>query len=385
MSLMNKFEGRRGSALLIVLGMLAFMVVSAVGFSIFMRQSRLPSSFLRRNVASRYLVKAALANAIEEIDCGFMSEYEIGIDDDEENGSARGYVCGIHDDPYPGCVSAQVKSSMQSGKREINGRALDYCENGNLWFHRVFCPFGPLFYPTGTGAQTDDNPLTVPTMTLEALAYLPPAIADDVRRASRMSRTAMWKSLPYESGRYAYTAVNVSDLFDINRLRAGLPRNSGPDKISLAPLTSNDPQDPSKVNSGDADKLDDAIDLTGGNGGNGANNPATAPFVSLADFALSAAGTDYSPFSKYVGRTAGQLLSASDAKAANSMFVTDSWFPTTNGVGQAKAYDLAGGHQPFKAGTFGPSRFSSPPKTRPRGSAGVPKTTRFVAATAWTR
>ena len=39
---------RNGSALLIVLGMVAFMIVSAVGFASYMRYSRLPSSYLRR-------------------------------------------------------------------------------------------------------------------------------------------------------------------------------------------------------------------------------------------------------------------------------------------------------------------------------------------------
>lgn len=51
---------RSGSALLIVLGVLAFLTVSAVAFSAFMRRSRMPSSYLRRSVASRELAKAAL-------------------------------------------------------------------------------------------------------------------------------------------------------------------------------------------------------------------------------------------------------------------------------------------------------------------------------------
>ncbi|MBP5285087.1 MAG: hypothetical protein ILO34_03135, partial [Kiritimatiellae bacterium] len=61
-------KNRTGSALLIVLGMLAVMVVSAVGFSAYMRYARLPSSFLRRSSASRQLAKAALAKAIDIVD-----------------------------------------------------------------------------------------------------------------------------------------------------------------------------------------------------------------------------------------------------------------------------------------------------------------------------
>ncbi len=44
---MTADNSRKGSALLIVLGMMAFMVVSAVGFAVFMRHNRVPSSYLR--------------------------------------------------------------------------------------------------------------------------------------------------------------------------------------------------------------------------------------------------------------------------------------------------------------------------------------------------
>ena len=58
---------RNGSALLIVLGMLAFMIVSAVAFAAYMRFARLPSSYLRRTSASRLLAKAALARVVEDL------------------------------------------------------------------------------------------------------------------------------------------------------------------------------------------------------------------------------------------------------------------------------------------------------------------------------
>ena len=53
----RRVNSRKGSALLVVLGMLSFMVVSAVAFSMFMRESRLPSSFLRQKIVSGHLVK----------------------------------------------------------------------------------------------------------------------------------------------------------------------------------------------------------------------------------------------------------------------------------------------------------------------------------------
>ena len=59
---------KSGSALLIVLGFLSFMVVSAVAFAIYMRAERMPSSALRRTVATRHLLQGALAEAIARVD-----------------------------------------------------------------------------------------------------------------------------------------------------------------------------------------------------------------------------------------------------------------------------------------------------------------------------
>ena len=321
---------KKGSALLIVLGMLSFMVVSAVSFSILMRQNRLPSSYLRRNVASRYLVRAALARAIEELEGDFNENPDWGkYDMSEPDLELRFY--GIYDDPYPG-----------------RGTDAQYDErrNGDLWFRRIFMPFGPTKYAE----------CTVPTLTLEALAYLPPAIADDVRKFSRFTRTAAWRTLPYESGRYAYTAVNVSDLFDINRLCADEPRNSGADRISLLSLCSNAQDDPLDIDVGRAQNLHTLL-------AKWESSSYDTPFVSLADFNLLAGkGSNFAPFMDYVGKSSTTLLKQGNAESANALFITDTYFPaasvqTVSGGsgssgGQSAAssvtYDLAGAHQPFR-------------------------------------
>ena len=106
---------RKGSALLIVLGMLSFMLFSGIAFSVYMRQTRLPSSFLRRTSVTRLLAKAALAEAISEIDAA------------------------IGNDPHPG------------GRRGSS--------NSNYWDHRIF-----------TGQSTAYNGDTISTLTLEGLA-----------------------------------------------------------------------------------------------------------------------------------------------------------------------------------------------------------------------
>ncbi|MBQ5795661.1 MAG: hypothetical protein IIW14_06665, partial [Kiritimatiellae bacterium] len=70
---------KKGSALLVVLGMIAFMVISAVAFSAYMRYSRLPSSYLLRTSTSRHLAKAALAEAIDLIDVSIGNNPHPGV------------------------------------------------------------------------------------------------------------------------------------------------------------------------------------------------------------------------------------------------------------------------------------------------------------------
>ena len=290
---------RRGSALLIVLGMLSFMVVSAVGFSMYMRASRAPSSYLRRNVAARYLVKAALAKAIGELE---------GDVNNDSNWGPVGRLYGIYDDPYPGIVV---------GDTSVNPSDSTQSNNGDYWAGRVFMPFGYV--------DRDD---TVPTLTLEALAYLPPAIINDVRFFSRLTRTAKWRRLPYDAGHYAYCAVNVSDLFDINRLRADVPRDSGVNRITLSSLCTTTFQGEPAY----AGNLDSVLD-----------KGQTIPFTSLADFnfAAGAGGSQFAPFMDAVfGSRSGQF------NPVNSLFITDTWFPPTNTTG-ATVYDLASNAQPF--------------------------------------
>ncbi|MBQ3314555.1 MAG: hypothetical protein IJG70_01175 [Kiritimatiellae bacterium] len=292
---MKRTSSRRGSALLIVLGMLSFMVVSAVGFSIFMRESRKPSSHLRRSITARFLLRAALANAIARVDGEFNTD--------------EGRVEGVYDDLYPGVGPSQSEPVS---------------ENGDYWDKRVFMPFGmvkPMY--------------TVSTLTLESLAYLPPAIINEVRVWSRLTRTAEWKNLAYDLGRYAFCAVDVSDCFDINKVRANERRTSAANhRFNLSPLYPDNAQ-----------QLDAVLDKV--------VNQDPASFISLADFNVVAGrGCPFAPWMNYIGIGDGQIYSRDDYETvSNALFITDTWFPPTNMVGAAtvKTYNLeAGGkNQPW--------------------------------------
>jgi len=298
--MMPKMPLRRGSALLIVLGMMSFMLFSGIAFAVYMRSARLPTSFLRRTTTSRQLVKAALAEAIEQIDSA------------------------IGNDPHPGVCSEATYSTG----------ALP-----NTWRHRVF--FGSDLRGTASSALAV-NTKAPSVLTLEGLAYLPPNLINDVRFFSRCTPTAQWKPFWFDSGRYAYVAVDVSDYFDINRLKANVPRAASPDRrISLAHLFET-------INASGTE-----VEHTGV--GNGASTwdefvkdscGTEEPFVSLADFNIAwGEGTKNigtaikNPFRLFVetGSAYGGITSADPMAEYYKQltFVTDSWSPTptpTNGI-----------------------------------------------------
>ena len=310
---MNAFtSNRRGSALLIVLGILSFMVVSAVAFSVLMRQSRLPSSFLRQKVAAAQLTKAALANAMAEIDRA------------------------IGDNPYPGVGNADGTDDF-----------------GNWWRNRILMLSRLYAEATPDADGGGEAAGAVSTLPMEGLAYVPPPLVNTVRYWMKRSPTAVWQGLGYDAGRYAYTAVNVSDYFDINRLRANVMRDSSPtNRISLAFLF----EDDSHTGDGPVSpqSFDDAMKQT-------RQDAYSTRLVSMADYALSTFGGALSgsgfesPFCDYVDsqRANGKMyVGESTENASRQKFVTDSWYPGSLTNATAVALTSEEG-QPF--GSFYPS------------------------------
>ena len=301
---------RRGSALLIVLGVLAFLVVSVVAVSLKIRRARLPSSYLRRSVAARELAKGALARAIDEIDRA------------------------IADDVHPG---VGVRSS-------------------NKWRNRVFF---------GRDAEEDISQ-TAPTLTFEGLAYIPPPLVNEARYWSRKTPTAVWSSFGYDTGRYAYCALDVSDYFDVNRLVADYPRSSAANRrITAAHLfePTGHRSAPSGADAWDTfmerfrDIDEDSLEIT-------FDSNSKMPLVSVADFNLAlgdkgSIGKMKSPFAEYIKTGTGSFYPAEGTAQldmySSMTFVTDGWFPKSkktlsgNGNNAIETYDLADGrYQPYK-------------------------------------
>lgn len=267
--------GRRGSALLIVLGMVAFMVVSAVGFSVFMRQNRAPSGYLRRSTLARHLGRAALSAAMAEIEYSMSS------------GERRAYLRGGGD-----------------------GGGASFLDSENFphkpaWRGRVLFPRGDGVDDGGVDVDYGNIQYELPTRTtypfaFESLAYIPPPFVNDVRFFSRWSSTALWQRLDYDAGRVSYCVVDVTDCFDLGRCLAGKPRGSADDSLVTTTYLfsdgdfrefENDPCEFQKF-------IDDRAASTEG------------PLVSMADYnvALHKDGTAtglVSPFCRYVEDGAG--------------------------------------------------------------------------------
>ena len=250
---------KAGSALLIVLGFLSFMVVSAVAFSIYMRSERMPSSALRRTVATRQLVRAALSEAMSRVD-----------------DAVRG-------DPFPGL---RDPSTSYQPRGDVE----------NFWEGRVFMPPNPEY--DGDRRRYAPATETVSTLTLEGLGYVPAPLMNDARFLGRATWTAAWNGFPYDAGRYAFVALNVSDYFDVNCAYANRPRTSNPNgRISLAYLFAPNFRS-SSGGAGAGVRVDDfdtsnvaAFDkLTHDNreGGNDSGSVGKdAPYVSMLDFGLA--------------------------------------------------------------------------------------------------
>ncbi len=184
---------RRGSALLIVLGFLSFMVISGVSFAIYMRTERQASSNYRHAVNGRHLLNAGLARAMEEIDS------ELRLRDNDERKFPD----------WPGRVRVSAAT------------------------------------------EKEDNDRDARVLSIEALSFLPPFLVNDVRRYAVRQKNdqpyegAKWRTLKGPegevNGRYAYVCVNVSDMLDVNTCRAQY-RDATTNRVSLGHLFEDDPE-----------------------------------------------------------------------------------------------------------------------------------------------
>ena len=322
---MKKAGFKSGSALLVVLGMLAFMVVSAVAFSAYMRYSRLPSSYLRRTTASRELAKAALARAIDEIDHAIGENVHPGI-------GARYFV-----EDSPGVYRMEGNAYKVGDDTKLTK---------NYWRNNIYI---------GTNFLQKSFLDTAPVLTLEGLAYIPPPYVDLARYYGRLSSAAEWKTFDFDAGRYAFVAIDVSDALDVNRLSANMSRSSaGNGRISLAYLFENNNHTSAGSAMSNWDEMMEKYRDYDSNSGT-FNYNSKIPLTSVADLNMAIGSDSFgdliSPWYKYVSSDSSSdgFYCGRELHMHRMPFVTDSYFPTTNDVNDINGVlDLAyGENQPF--------------------------------------
>jgi len=284
-------------------------------------------------------VKAALAQAMSRVDDAIRSH------------------------PYPGAWNTNAQGSAY---HDGNGSAYDW------WESRVFMPPNPT--PEDGGATLPGNPSsrfaplskTVSVLNLEALGYLPPALVNDVRLLSRSSWAAKWDYFNFDAGRYAFCAVDVSDMLDISKIAADSPRtsaaaahfnpNAGGDtkppasRFSLAYLFRDGDDNFKSVSvPSEFDKI--IHERTG-------LDWSEAPLVSLMDYNLALGDKQYggllwSPFYYLISgkNKSGNFYNGNGETrnvrgARQQPFITGSWFPQNHGETAIKQYDI-GEYQPF--------------------------------------
>jgi len=340
--LRERKKNEAGSALLVVLGFLSFMVVSAVAFAIYMRTERVPSSALRRNAATRHLVRAAVAQAMSRVDDA------------------------IRNDPFPG---------LRNGAdfyHDRNSNAMDW------WFGRVFMPPDPdgSTMPGQEDSRFAPIDKTVSVLNLEALGYIPPPLVNDVRFLSRCSWTAKWQNFSFDAGRFAFCAVNVSDYFDINRATAGV-RSSAPDsRISLAYILRENENKFDSIDTTSAKQFADNFGMnatmrqtySNSDGNGGSSVPSSVPYISMLDYNLALGGKFKSAgvggqimsfFWQWVSNPKryfyGNAADRSDPEiqqAARQTFIADSWnVDVSSDVAATTTNSLSGAQasQPFRS------------------------------------
>ncbi|MEI7945934.1 MAG: hypothetical protein WCJ02_04530 [bacterium] len=184
---------QKGSALLVVLGFLTFMIISAVSFSMYMRIERQASSNYKHSITARHLLESALYRAMDEVDADLRgARYK-----------------------YPGETPPVADAPLT--------KFPDHWANGRIFASK-----------SNTPEQEKAR-----VLSLEALSCLPASLVNDARVVSASSVEWRRMSMPIEGlvdiennsarssgnksfvGRYAYICVNLSDMLNINGCTVG--------------------------------------------------------------------------------------------------------------------------------------------------------------------
>jgi hypothetical protein len=220
--------GRRGIALVIVLGLLSVMMIMGVAFSISMRTERTAAGHQMEVVKARQLVYGALAHALWD------------IEDDLERNTNAVYPRHWAREPMPTWFSNAVDLYAGDAVRLLPRGLLETCGQlaspgsnswvggDKIWDRNAFWRDDDLYGegavvegPDAGGVVQRGNVLNNTLRTIDA------DVGSWGRRWYRIVDPAVPQWTPVKDvGRYAYLVVNLSGLLDANRV-GGDPRGIG--------------------------------------------------------------------------------------------------------------------------------------------------------------
>jgi hypothetical protein len=228
--------GRRGIALVIVLGLLSVMMIMGVAFSISMRTERTAAGHQMEVVKARQLVYGALAHALWD------------IEDDLKRNTNAVYPRHWAREPMPTWFSNAVDLYAGDAVRLLPRGLLETCgqlasPGSNSWVggdkiwdrnafwrnHDLLAVGAVVEGPDAGGVVQRGNVLDNTLRTIDA------DVGSWGRRWYRIVDPAVPQWTPVKDvGRYAYLVVNLSGLLDANRA-GGAPRGIGatPGELTL--------------------------------------------------------------------------------------------------------------------------------------------------------
>lgn len=183
------FASRRGAAILVVVGLMAILLITAVAFTIMMRIERGASANYRHMVAARQMLGYGLAQALADIDAQVANDW------------------------YPNWPAG----SYSNGSRVVTEKA------------------GVIFsVDKSVLTNTDINPAR--PLSYEALKYIPGGLLRQSVETAQPEWISVLDRQGNMVGRYSYVACNVSGLLDANYIgKTNRWVGADPGEIQIAP------------------------------------------------------------------------------------------------------------------------------------------------------
>lgn len=214
-------ERKRGSALLIVLGLLGFLMISAVAFSISMRTERAAAASFRTDVRTRDLLAMAFADARASLE-GAMTE-QLGGSDPADNADARTVdriaPFRVSDNAYARLISSRTVGSTDDGG---DGNAVAYLLDDAVMAHvppyiasAVYNALEPESGTAVSGSSGRSYDFDAPACWRPVYASVPETDVEVDGQTFQRSQALV--------GRMAWAVVNLSDSIDINGIGSFSP------------------------------------------------------------------------------------------------------------------------------------------------------------------